>query len=50
MAQGNVKIETKSETITSKSARYDNNTEIITLKGDVIIKKDKSVLTGEKDI
>ena len=47
-AQGNVKIETKSETITCNSAKYNNKTNLISLKGDVIIKRDKSILTGEK--
>ncbi len=47
-AQGKVKIETKSETITSNSAKYDNKTNIISLNGNVIIKRDTSVLTGEK--
>ena len=47
-AQGNVKIETKSETITCNSARYNNKTNLISLKGNVIIKRDKSILTGEK--
>ena len=47
-AQGDVKINAKSETITSNSAKYFNNTDIISLKGNVIIKRDKSVLTGEK--
>ena len=46
-AQGNVKIQTKSETILCNSAKYDNKTNIINLKGNVIIKRDKSVLTGE---
>ena len=47
-AQGNVKIETKSEIITCNSAKYNNKTNLISLKGDVIIKRDKSILTGEK--
>ena len=47
-AQGNVKIETKSETILCNSAKYDNKTRIISLKGNVIIQRDKNVLTGEK--
>ena len=47
-AQGKVKIQTKSETITCNLAKYDNKTNIITLKNNVIIKRDKSVLTGEK--
>ena len=47
-ALGDVKIKTKSETITSSSAKYDNNTNIISLQGDVIIKRSKSELTGEK--
>jgi lipopolysaccharide export system protein LptA len=47
-AQGNVKIETKSETIKCNSAKYNNKTNLISLKGNVIIKKDKSILTGEK--
>jgi len=47
-AQGNVKIETKSETITCNSAKYNNKTNLISLKGNVIIKRDKSILTGEK--
>ena len=47
-AQGNVQIQTKSETITCNSAKYDNKTNIITLKGDVIIKREKSILTGER--
>ena len=46
-AKGEVKIKTKSETITCNSAKYDHKTDIITLIGKVIIKKDKSVLTGE---
>ena len=48
IAQGNVEIKTKLETITSNSAKYDNNTDIISLKGNVIIIRDKSILTGEK--
>ena len=47
-AQGNVKIETKSETITCNSAKYNNETNLISLEGNVIIKRDKSILTGEK--
>ena len=47
-AQGNVKIETKSETITCNSAKYNNKTNLISLEGNVIIKRDKSILTGEK--
>ena len=47
-AQGNVKIETKSETITCNSAKYNYKTNLISLKGNVIIKRDKSILTGEK--
>ncbi len=47
-AQGNVEIETKSETITCNSAEYNYKTNLISLKGDVTIKKDKSILTGEK--
>ena len=47
-AKGNVKIETKSETITCNSAEYNNKTNLISLNGDVIIKRDKSILTGEK--
>ena len=47
-AEGNVKINTKSETITSNSAKYDNKTNIISLNGNVIIKRDTGVLTGEK--
>ena len=47
-AKGNVKIETKSEIITCNSARYDNKTKLIFLNGNVIIKRNKSVLTGEK--
>ena len=47
-AQGNVKIETKAETITSNSAKYNNKTNLISLEGNVIIKRDKSILTGEK--
>ena len=47
-AQGDVKIETKSETITCNSAKYNNKTNLISLKGDVIIKRDKSILTGEE--
>ena len=35
-------------TITNNSAKYFNNTDIISLKGNVIIKRDKSILTGEK--
>ena len=46
-AQGNVKIETKSETIKCNSAKYNNKTNLISLEGDVIIKRDKSILTGE---
>ena len=47
-AQENVKIETKSETITCNSAKYNNKTNLISLKGNVTIKRDKSILTGEK--
>ena len=47
-AQGNVKIETKAETITCNSAKYNNKTNLISLEGNVIIKRDKSILTGEK--
>ena len=47
-AQGNVKIETKSETITCNSAKYNNKTNLISLEGNVIIKRNKSILTGEK--
>ena len=47
-AQGNVKIETKSETITCNSAKYNKKTNIISLNGNVTIKRDKSILTGEK--
>ena len=47
-ANGNVKIQTKSETITSNSAKYNNIKNIIFLKGNVVIKRDTSVLTGEK--
>ena len=47
-AQGNVKIKTKSETISSNSAKYDYKTNLISLKGDVTIKRGKSILTGEK--
>ena len=47
-ANGNVKIKTKSETITCNSAKYNKKTNIISLKGNVIIKKGKSVLTGDK--
>ena len=47
-AKGNVKIETKSETITCNSAKFNNKTNLISLEGNVIIKKDKSILTGEK--
>ena len=46
-AKGKVKIQTKSETITCNSAKYDNKTGIIILKGNVIIRRDNSVLTGE---
>ncbi|MDA9714727.1 LPS export ABC transporter periplasmic protein LptC [bacterium] len=47
-AKGNVKIETKSETITCNSAKYNNKTNLISLEGNVIIKRNKSILTGEK--
>ena len=47
-AKGNVKIKTKSETVSSYSAKYNSNTNIISLEGDVIIKRDKSILTGDK--
>ena len=47
-AKGKVKIQTKSETITCNSAKYDNKTNIITLKSNVIIERDKSILTGER--
>ena len=47
-AKGKVKIQTKSETITCNSAKYDNKTNIITLKNNVIIERDKSTLTGER--
>ena len=47
-AHGNVQIKTKLERITSDSAKYDSNTDIITLKGNVIINRDKSILSGEK--
>ena len=47
-AEGKVKIKTKLETITSNSAKYESKTNLIYLKGNVIIKKGNSVLTGEK--
>ncbi len=47
-AQGKVQIKTKSERITSNAAKYDGKTDIITLKGNVIINRDKNQLTGEK--
>ena len=47
-AKGNVKIKTKSETISSNSAKYNSSTDIISLKGNVIIKRDRGILTGEK--
>ena len=47
-AKGNVKIKTKSETISSNSAKYDSNTDIISLKGNVIIKRVIGILTGDK--
>ena len=47
-AEGNVKIKIKSETISSNSAKYDSNTDIISVKDNVIIKRDTGVLTGEK--
>ncbi len=47
-AKGNVKIKTKSETVSSYSAKYNSNTNIISLEGDVIIKRDKGILTGDK--
>ncbi len=47
-AQGNVKIKTKSETITSNSAKYDSKKNLISLNGDVVIKRDKNILSGEK--
>lgn len=46
-AYGNVKIKTKLETITCNSAKYDNRTNIISLIGNVVIKRDNSVLNGE---
>ena len=48
IAHGNVKIETKSEIITSNLANYENKTNLISLKGNVVIKRDKNILTGEK--
>ena len=47
-ANGNVKIETKTETITSNSAKYDNKTNLISLKGNVVINRDNNSLSGEK--
>ena len=47
-AYGNVKIETKLETITCNSAKFDNKTNLISLKGNVVIRKDNNVLSGEK--
>ena len=47
-AKGNVKIQTKAETITCNSAKYNNKTDIILLKGNVTIKRNNSVLNGEK--
>ncbi len=47
-AKGKVKIKTKLETITSNSAKYERKTDLIYLKGNVIIKKGNSVLRGEK--
>ena len=47
-AEGNVKIKTKLETITSDSAKYEGKTNLISLRGNVIIRKGDSILTGEK--
>ena len=47
-ANGNVKIETKTETITSNSAKYNNKTNLISLKGNVVIKRDNNSLSGEE--
>ena len=44
----NVKIQTKSETITCNTAKYDSKTNIINLEGDVTIKRNNSILNGEK--
>ena len=47
---GNVIIKTKDEKITSKLANYDKNTNLINLKGEVIIYKQKSKLMGEEGL
>ncbi len=47
-ANGNVKVKTKSETITSNSAKYDSKTNLVALKGDVVINRDNNLISGEK--
>ena len=47
-AYENVKIETKLETITCNSAKFDQETDLISLNGNVVIRKDNNILSGEK--
>ena len=47
-ASGKVKINTNLETITCNSAKYKSKTGLITLSGNIVIKKNNNVLTGEK--
>ena len=49
-ATGEVKILTKLETILCNSAKFENNKGIISLAGDVQIKKGDSIITGEKGL
>lgn len=45
-AQGNVRINTPTETITGKTALYDARTNIATMEGDVVITQGENRLTG----
>ena len=47
-AYESVKIETKLETITCNSAKFDKKTDLISLNGDVVIRRDNNILSGEK--
>tara|TARA_B100000242_G_scaffold277760_1_gene234780 strand:- start:767 stop:1534 length:768 start_codon:yes stop_codon:yes gene_type:complete len=47
-AYSNVKIQTNLETITCNSAKYDTKTNLISLDGNVVIKKGNNLLSGEK--
>lgn len=49
-ANGNVKILTKLETILCNSAKFENSTGIVSLYGNVQIKKGNNIITGEKGL